>query len=111
MADHTLVVQDIVRTGLDLRAAESTVVTADTYYMPNDGRTKLNVRNATGFACTVTIETPATVDGLAVADRTVSVADNKEFLIGPWPIDTYSNSSGNVKFTFNQTVAIVAVRG
>ncbi len=111
MADHTLVVQDIVRSGLDLRAAESTVVVVDTYYMPNDSRTKLNVRNATGFTCVVTIETPATVDGLAVADRTVSVGDNKEFLIGPFPIDTYSNSLGQVKFTFNQTVAIVAVRG
>lgn len=111
MANVTLTVQDVARTGLDLRAAETTVVIANTYYFPNDGRTKLFVRNATGSTCVVTIETPKTVDGLAVTDRTVSVATAKEFEIGPFPPDTYNNDSGQVKVTFDQTVGIVAVRG
>ena len=111
MANHTLVVQDVARAGLDLRAAESTVVVVDTYYFPNDGRTKLYVRNATGSTCVVTIETPGTVDGLAITDRTVSIVTAKEYEIGPFPQGYYSNDSGQVKVTFDQTVGIVAVRG
>ncbi len=110
MADHTLTVQESSRAGLDLRAAESTVVTADTYYMPNDERTRLFVRNATGSTCVVTIETPATLDGLAITDRTVSILTAKEFLIGPFPKSVYNNGVGNVKVTFDQTVGIVAIR-
>ena len=110
MADVTLTVYDVVRAGLDLTANKTTVVTANTYLMPNDGRTTLHVKNATGSTCVVTIATPKTVDGLAVADRTVSIATAKEFDIGPFPSDPYSNSDGQVSITFDQTVDIVAKR-
>lgn len=39
----------------------------------NDGRTGLNVRNASGSSITVTITTPGTIDGLAIADKTFTV--------------------------------------
>ncbi len=111
MADVTLTVQDVARTGLDLTAAKTTVITANDYYFANDGRTKLYVKNATGSPCTVTIDVPATVDGQAVTDKTVSVATAKEFEIGPFPQNWYNDGAGRVKVNFNQTVDIVAVRG
>ncbi len=111
MSNVDLTVQEVSRSGLDLRAAEATVVTANVYYFPNDGRTRLYVRNATASTCVVTIDSPKTVDGLAVADRTASVAAAKEFEIGPFPTDYYNNDAGKVKVTFDQAVGIVAVRG
>lgn len=111
MADVTLTVQDVARTGLDLTAAKTTVVTANDYYFANDGRTNLYVKNGTGSTCTVTVDVPATVDGQAVTDRTVSVATAKEFEIGPFPTNWYNDGAGRVKVNFNQTVDIVAVRG
>lgn len=111
MANVQLTVQQASRSGLDLTANKTTVVTANTYKFQNDGRTKLYVKNATGSTCVVTIATPNTVDGLTVADRTVSVATAKEFFIGPFPPETYDDSNGDVALTFDQTVDIAAVRG
>ena len=50
----------------------------------SNGRTFLWVKNGGGSSITVTLTTPGTVDGdLAVADRTVSVTNAQERLIGP----------------------------
>ncbi|MCC6192265.1 MAG: hypothetical protein IT318_24805 [Anaerolineales bacterium] len=111
MADITQTVYEVARGGLDLTASKTTVVTANNYFFPNDGRTKLYVKNATGSTCVVTIDTPNTVDGQAIANRTVSVATAKEFEIGPFPPGDYNDGNGKVKVTFDQTVDIVVVRG
>lgn len=111
MATVALTVQQVSRSGLDVTANKTTVVTANTYTFQNDGRTKLYVKNATGSTCVVTVATPNTVDGLAVADRTVSVATAKEFFIGPYPPEIYNDDNGNVLLTFDQPVDIEAVRG
>jgi zona occludens toxin (predicted ATPase) len=59
----------------------------------NDGRVYLLVRNADGSnAHAVTIVTPGTVDGQAIADRIVSVPANASRYIGPFPVDTYGRS-------------------
>ena len=42
-------------------------------FLPARGRA-LHVRNGSGSSITVTVPTPATSDGLAVGDRTISVA-------------------------------------
>lgn len=111
MADVTLTVKDVERTGLDLTAAKTTVVPANNYFFANDGRTKLYVKNATGSTCTVTVDVPTLVDGQAVTDRTVSVATAKEFEIGPFPQNWYNDGAGQVKVNFTQAVDVVAVRG
>ena len=38
MADVTLTVKDVERTGLDLTAAKTTLVPANNYFFANDGR-------------------------------------------------------------------------
>ncbi len=111
MATVTLTVQDVSRAGLNLTAAKTTVVVANDYYFPNDGRTKLFVDNIAATDNVVTIETPGTVDGAAVADKTVTMATLQKYLIGPFPQDWYNNSAGNVHVTFSAIVEISAVRG
>ena len=111
MSDVVLTVQAGSRTGVDLVANKTTVVTANNYYMPNDGNTRLHVKNATGSTCIVTIDTPGTVDSNAIANPTVSILTAKEFLIGPFPKNIYDDATGRVKFNFDQTVDINAVRG
>lgn len=66
---------------------------ADKWKVPNNGRTYLRFTNdhATQTG-TISIETPATVDGLAVADRTHTIAAGRTAeLIGPFPVDTYGD--------------------
>lgn len=111
MSDVVMTVQAGSRTGVDLTTNKATVVIANNYYMPNDGNTRLYVKNGTGTTCVVTIDTPGTVDGNAISNPTVSIATAKEFLIGPFPKSIYDDASGRVKFNFDQTVDITAVRG
>lgn len=62
----------------------------DQFTVSNDGRVFLYVKNAADML-NVTIQTPGTVDGLAVADRVVNVPANSERVIGPLDRDTYGN--------------------
>ena len=49
----------------------------------SNGRTIIWAKNGSGGAITVTIDTPGTVDGLAIANQAVSVPAGGERLIGP----------------------------
>lgn len=109
MANVTLTVYQLARTGLNLSDNKTTVVTTNTYYMPNNGSAFLHVNNVIASPCTVTIDVPATVDGLTVADRTVIVPASELEVIGPFPPSQYNDSNGQVKFTFDQAAEIVAV--
>lgn len=57
------------------------------------GAVMLHVKNANTSQCTVTVETPGTVDGLAIADLTVVVPATSERLIGPFPRGTFAQPS------------------
>lgn len=84
-----LTVQNIVRAGLE--ASYSAVLTAGNTFTNDGQRTFIHVVNGS-TAMVVTIATPATADGLAVADRTVSVGANEEHFIGPFPIAVYGTT-------------------
>ena len=47
----------------------------------------------------ITIATPVTVDGLAVAERVVSMEYPRIYLIGPFPKKVYNNTAGKVTVT------------
>jgi hypothetical protein len=59
--------------------------TVDGFKVSNDGMTTIHVKNGNAGTLTVTIQTPSTVDGLAVADRTVTILTTaeKEFVFPP----------------------------
>lgn len=54
----------------------------------------LYVKNAHSVPTVLTIQTGGTVDGLAIADPTVSVANGTEVLIGPIPAGVYPQTTG-----------------
>ncbi|MEK7765269.1 MAG: hypothetical protein AAB368_03430 [bacterium] len=114
MAYTAKTVEDIVRTGLaaTYTAAPGTGA-GNGFSIQNDGRTILHVKNvAAGGDCVVTIVTPNTVDGLALADRTVTVADGAERFIGPFPPSIYNESDGTIRVDFSEitNVTLAALR-
>ena len=85
---------------------------ADGNKFSNDGRIILQVGNGGGSPITVTIQTPGTVDDLAVSDRTVTVGDGDTKLIGPFPPGIYNQSDGMVYVDFSAVtdVTVAALR-
>lgn len=71
-----------------------------------NGRTFLWVKNGGGSAITVTITTPGTVDGLAITDRTVSVPNGGERLIGPLSPSVYADSTGVAAISYSGVTSV-----
>jgi hypothetical protein len=93
MARTAINYQQIARTGLE--TAYSAAV-ADGGKFSNDGRMFLHVKNGAGAPINVTIQTPGTVDGLAVAEQVVAVTNAEERMIGPFPPNIYNQTDGMV---------------
>jgi hypothetical protein len=102
MADLT--VQSSSRSANDLAWSAPTAGTGDTF--TNTGREAILVNNNVDEPVTVTIETPATVDGLAITDRIIVVGEGKIALLGPFPRATYNNNEGKLKITCSAVVAV-----
>ena len=67
----------------------------------------LHVTNGSGGSLTVTIVTPGTSDGLAVADRTVTIPNGEERVIGPFLRAIYNaTATGKVTVQFSATTSV-----
>lgn len=84
----------------------------------SDGATMLYVKNGAAGAVTVTVQTPGTVDGLAIPDRTISVPAGGERLIGRLRPDVYNRPPGGtdegaiyVDFSAVASVTVAALHG
>ena len=80
--------------------AQDPITDSDRFLFGNAGREYVLVKKGAG-AVDVTVETPLTVDGLAVADRTVAVAANSDALLGPFEPRIYNNEEGKVALRFS----------
>lgn len=111
MADLT--VQSSSRSANDLAWSIPTPGTGDTFL--NTGREAVLVNNTNDGTVSITVETPATVDGLAITDRVIVVGADKVALLGPFPRATYSNSEGKVKLTSSTVtdvlLAVIRIAG
>ncbi len=67
----------------------------------------LLVKNDSGTAVTVTIDITKTLDGMTLADRTISVAAGAAKAIGPFN-DIYNQSDGYVRVTFSAVTSVGA---
>ena len=103
MARTSLTVQDVERSGLEPSYASANV---DGNSFANNGRVILHAKNGSGGAITVTVKTPGTVDGLAVADRTVSVPAGEERMIGVFPPADYNQSDGDVYIDYSGVTSL-----
>ena len=75
-----------------LRLAVGTLTTGDQFDIPNDGETVLMFKNGAAPTVDVVIESKAVFGGLAVADRTVVVPANSDFMVGPFAINVYGDT-------------------
>jgi hypothetical protein len=111
MANFTAVAQSIPSAGLV--PSTQSVTSSDVYYFANTGREIAVITNG-GSGTTLVAETPATVDGLAIADKTFTIAAGVTYLPVFNP-STYNQPSGTysgmVKLTpaATVTIAILAV--
>ena len=64
------------------------------------------VNNGSGSAVTVTVDTPGTVDGLAITDLTLSVPAGEDRIFGPFPADYYRQSDGSVHVDFSAVTSV-----
>lgn len=89
MARTTLTTQKVTAAGLT-----PTLVTPDVSGAILPAGTILVVKNGSGSTITVTIETPETRAGLAVADQTVSVTAGATAYIANFPVSTFVRPTG-----------------
>lgn len=108
MADIRVDVEQVKDSGLSATNTGS-LTTSDTYLVNNDGRTVLHFKKDQASDATITIETPRTVGGLAVADRTVTIPGSTgDVFVGPLAPGLY-NTGQDVKFTISGDVAGLTV--
>lgn len=106
MADVTISLQKIVPTGLT-PAFTGSLLTTNTYKVRNNGNVVVQVKKSGAGDCTVTINTPGTVGGLAIAEQTVTVvATTGDKMIGPFPPSVYNDSSGDLNITFSEITGL-----
>lgn len=98
MSDIAVAVQQISKSGLTPTQTGS-LSAANTYQFPNDGQIFIRVVNGGGSPDTVTIVTNREEDGLALADRTVSVPAGETRMIGPFVPAIYNDGDELVSFT------------
>lgn len=105
-----LTVQSVSRSGLEATYA-SCAVGGDTFV--NSGYEIIHIKNGHSGAQTVTITTPATTYGLAIADPAVEVTAGEERFIGPFPPAVFNGASDTVSLTYSGvtslTIAILKV--
>lgn len=88
MARTVLTVQEIVRTGLNPTFTPADATNGHSF--DNTGENVfIHVKNGDASSHTVTVTTPNSVDGLALADLSVSVPASGERIIGPFPNALY----------------------
>lgn len=112
MANVTLTVQEMSRSGITpsytASGASPLLNIADTFKFNNTGKEFLHFKKTGAGDCTVTIQTPGTVDGLAVAERTVTIpATTGDKMIGPFPPGTYNDTSSTFSgFTLSEITGL-----
>lgn len=99
----TLTDNEITRAGFT-EAMESAAGGGDEFL--NDGSQFLRIANGDASPMDVTIVSQSTVDGLAVADRVVTVAAGTVKLIGPFSPGVYNDANGKVQLTYSSATSL-----
>ena len=73
---------------------EITMAAANVYHLPNTGVEMFIVRGGSGG--NLTIQTPQTVDGLAVDENIMALEAAHDYVFGPYPAKTYNQTDGKI---------------
>lgn len=98
--------QQILRTGLNPTFSAADGSNQNSF--ENNGQTYLHVKNGGGSSINVTIDTPGTVDGLAVGNLIVAVPNGGERIIGPFPQNIYNQVDGKVYVDWSAVTSVTA---
>lgn len=103
MARAALTVQEIDFDGLEPAyvAAEG-----DGNSVANTGEQFVHVKNGSGVSVTVTVQTPATVQGIDIDEVEVAIAAGEERMIGPWPPAVYNQAGGLVYVDYSAVTTV-----
>ena len=108
MARATLTPLVSDRDGVSVADAAMTAAVADGHSFVNDGRTVLLIQNTNGATRTITVQTPGTVDGLAVADLTITVAATTgRLMTATFPKSVYNQNGGVVYLDYSATAGLL----
>ena len=106
MANIRKNVQQLTSAGLAV-TNHADLTTSDTFLVRNTGRTVLHFKKSGAGACTVTIDTPNSVDSLAIAQRTVNVpATTGDIHISGLKTDIYNDVNGDLKITLSEVTGL-----
>lgn len=100
----TLTVATIDRSGTDVAGSAATATTGDEF--PNTGVEFVEIKNGGAATIVATIDAVATLDGMQVTDKTVSIAAGVTKAIGPFAPSIYNNSSNRVKVTCDVVTSV-----
>lgn len=102
MAVISLTPQDLSAAGVTTSYTGS-LSTSNTYTVVCDGKTILHFKKSGAGACTVTIITPGTVGGLAIADQTITVpATTGDVIVGRLTVDLFADpATGLLTFSMS----------
>lgn len=103
MARTALTVKQISRSGV---ALGPTAANAEGHSLVHYENLILYVANGGGSPITTTIQTPGTVDSLAVSDRTVTVPAGSNRFMGPFPKAHYRQADGTVYVDFSDVTSV-----
>ena len=100
-------VEQNLKAGLTATYTSTGLLAANTYKVRNDGKVFIHFKKTGAGACTVTITTPGTSQGLAISDQTVTVpATTGDVFVGPLAPSLFNDSSSDVAFTISDTVGL-----
>ena len=99
----TLTVSPITRDGLVVSLAAADVAGDE---FANTGKEFLVVDNQSGGNCTVTLDIQRTVDGQAIIDRSVVLADGERRYIGPFKTNFYNDGDGNMNVSYSTVTSV-----
>lgn len=108
---RTLITPQAVGSGGKVATYEAANAAGNSFQLTS-GRL-LHLKNGGASVCNVTVETPLTVDGLAVADRSIAVAAGTNLFLALGTQDVYRQPGGVVFIDYDQvtsvTVAVLSI--
>ncbi len=112
MGDVTLAVQNAGPAGVT--PTRNAIATGNTSKVRNNGRVALLFEKSGAGEATITVTTPATLGGLAVADQTITVvATTGDVTAAKFPPAIYNDGNGDLNFITDEgtglTCAVLAI--
>lgn len=111
MGETRLTVEKVIAAGIDLDD-NTPLLTTETYLVRNDGETFLHFKKSGVGDCVVTIQTPITTGGFAVADQAVTVpASGGDMHCGPYPKRLFNDGNNDLRFTLSDIAGLSVAIG